>query len=136
MKYTAEDMKYARMHLNHIKPGDTLYTTVTHVARSGMSRSIKVFVMEKNTPVDRSWAVARVCGYRVNQKHGGVTIGGCGMDMGFHLVYVLSRELFKDGFKCLGDKCLSNDHSNPGREKYKKGMPHSDPGYALSQRWI
>ena len=27
-----------------------------------------------------------------------VGVGGCGMDMGFHLVYTLSRELFDDGY--------------------------------------
>ena len=38
------------------------------------------------------------------------------MDMGFALVYGLSRTLYRDGHKCLGDKgktrCPSNDHSN------------------------
>jgi hypothetical protein len=28
----------------------------------------------------------------------GIRVGGCGMDMGFHLVYTLSRALFDDGY--------------------------------------
>lgn len=44
-------------------------------------------------------------------------MNGCGMDMGFHLVYSLSRVLFspkQGGFECLGigHYCPSNDHSN------------------------
>jgi hypothetical protein len=136
MKYTKEDEKYARMHLDHVKPGDTLYTTVTHVARSGMSRSIKLFVMENGAPMERSWAASRLLGYSLDEKHGGVKIGGCGMDMGFHLVYTLSRALFRDGFKCVGENCPANDHNNPGREKFRKGSKHTDAGYALKQRWL
>jgi len=56
------------------------------------------------------------------------------MDMGFHLVYSLSRALYPDGFACVGDYCPSNDHSN-GQPKDLRSH-HRDGGYALRQEWI
>lgn len=145
MRYPEDQIKMSRFHFDKVKPGDTLYTTVTHVARSGMSRSIKVFVMENNVPMDRSWAASRLLGDALDEKNGGVKMGGCGMDMGFHLVYSLGRVLFPT-FKCTGkETCPANDHSNErwGSVKkkrivsvYSKSRVHSDPGYSLQQRWI
>ena len=70
--------------------------------------------------------------------------GGCGMDMGFDLVYSLSRALFPS-YQCLGRRykdengpaCPSNDHVNPGphRDNFGAAVVHTD-GYALSQRWL
>lgn len=97
----------------HLKPGDTVYTSVTHVARSGMSRSIRLFIIRDGAPWDISYFAARAMSDKIDQKNGGIRIGGCGMDMGFSLVYNLSRALFRDtGFACIGDKCPSNDHNN------------------------
>ena len=56
------------------------------------------------------------------------------MDMGFHLVYELSRALYPAGFVCSGDKCNSNDHSNGDRDH--SPHQHQDGGYALRCRWI
>ena len=48
-----------------------------------------------------------------NRKAEAIRVGGCGMDMGFHVVYNLSRALYRDGrFVCMGEDCPSNDHSN------------------------
>lgn len=89
---------------------------------------------------DVSYYASRVIGERIDRDRGGIVIGGCGMDMGFALVYALSRSLFRDGFKCIGDEtrnhrsCPSNDHSNG--MPYARGRKHSDPGYALRQVWL
>lgn len=66
------------------------------------------------------WA-ARALGYRIG-KHGGIVVGGCGMDMGFHLVYNLGRTLWPTG--------TDNPH---GR---RNGHPDSDGGYALKHGWL
>jgi hypothetical protein len=119
----------ARMH-EWVKPGDTVYTILRHVSRSGMQREIGIVLLlpeERRqdvdtrhggrTPVDLhpNYAVAEIIGARVG-KHDGVIVGGCGMDMGFHVVYTLSRYLYPDGFGCIGAGCPSNDHGNGDRD--------------------
>jgi hypothetical protein len=37
-------------------------------------------------------------GFRLNKNGNGLVVGGCGMDMGFHAVYTLSRILYNDGY--------------------------------------
>lgn len=96
-----------------LKPGDTVYTVLRHVARSGMSRQIDCYVMEDNLPRWISRTVATACGFTFDQKREAIRVGGCGMDMGFHLVYSLSSVLFPDGqFVCIGKDCPANDHNN------------------------
>ncbi len=131
-----------------LKPGDTLYTTVKHVSRSGMQRSINVFQIEDNSPRWLSYWVAKALGWGFDDKREAVKVGGCGMDMGFHLVYSLSRTLFPKGHECSGEGCGSNDHRNrlkppkgaciggDCRDRHCKPWVHSDGGYALKQRWI
>jgi hypothetical protein len=113
-----------------LKPGDTVQTILRHVSRSGMSRSISPVVNGE----DISYLVVPL-GYRFDKKNGGVKIGGCGMDMGFHLVYNLSWAMFTEGFECAGEKkCHASDHSN-GDRNYKPHT-HKVGGYALVQRWL
>ena len=118
-----------------LKPGDTVYCVLRHVSRSGMQREISLFA-EGMRCLDHY--AARLLDMRRGKRDGLVTTG-CGMDMGFHLVYNLSRVLFQDAFTCTGrdehpNMCPSNDHSN-GDRNYEP-HPHSDGGYALRHRWI
>lgn len=117
-----------------IKPGDTVWTVVRHVSKSGMTRDIACYLIEDNEPRWIASLVAKACGMRFNRDRDAVRIGGCGMDMGFALVYDLSHALFGGGFECIGEGCPSNDHSNGDRDYTPH--PHSDSGYALTQRWI
>ena len=114
-------------------PGSLVKTMLRHVSRSGMMRAISVISPDVE---DISWQVARAGGWQFNSRHGGVTVNGCGMDMGFHLVYSLSRSLYPNGFECIGDGCPSNDHSNGDRDYTVGHVVHSDGGYALRNRWI
>jgi len=120
------------------RPGDTVTTVLRHVSQSGMSRSISVISPDLQ---DISYLVARATGNKIDQTHGGVKVGGCGMDMGFSLVYGLSRTLYREyhctGNRSWGDRCPSSTHVNPGDEKnnYSPSVVHTD-GYALSQRWL
>lgn len=81
-----------------ISAGDTLWTNVTHVARSGMSRRISVYLIRDNEPWNISGYVAKALGLRLNRDDLAVHVSGCGMDMGFHVVYELSHALFNDGY--------------------------------------
>lgn len=138
-------------------PGSTVYTVLRHVSRSGMSRSISVLHSDDAGNIsDVSWAVARATESKFDRDRGGVKVGGCGMDMGFAVVYDLSWSLYRDGFGCNGKNCPSNDHSNGDRDytphghrgpKYdttacangdKSSLSHwhAEGGYALRHRWV
>ena len=117
-----------------LKPGDTVYTILDHVSRSGMQREIRVVLLNadgsKVVDLHPNYLMAKALGYR-QAKRDGLIVGGCGMDMGFHLVYNLSAVLFPEGFDCIGEGCPSNDHFNRVDAKH-----HRDGGYALRQRWL
>lgn len=144
-----------------IKPGDTVYTIVESVSRSGMSRAIRVvfpYLRKDNGVIDHlhpNHSVAVVLDLSRAKRGDGVIIGGCGMDMGFQLVYLLSHALYPS-YTCLGKgKCPSNYHVNyratvpsiqdddrhkvvyipnpEGPERFD--LTHSD-GYCLRQRWL
>ena len=134
MKYSNQDREQALARLREwIKPGDTVYTVLRHVSRSGMQREIGVGLLKDGVDLHPNWAVACALGERLG-KRDGVIVGGCGMDMGFHLVYNLSYVLFPQGLACTGKNCNSNDHSN-GDRNYKRHM-HKSGGYALRHRWL
>jgi len=115
-----------------LKPGDTVYTVLRHVARSGMQRRISCIVIDKETgsPFQIDWLVSWATGERLDREKEGLVVGGCGMDMGFHLVYNLSRSLFPDGYK----------PKDAGKQYGRNGRPadetDKDGGYALQQRWL
>lgn len=128
-----------------LAPGDTLHTEVPHVARSGMSRHIRVLLVRDSDVRDLTSFVADVLDYSISRKTDGMVVGGCGMDMGFHVVYSLSRQLFSEGYPCIGERtlptgkverCPANDHCNGDRDYTPGHVIHRDGGYAINQRWL
>ena len=146
-----------------LPPGSTVYTVLRHVSRSGMMRRIDLYAWIKDDngePMKMylSGYAAKAIGERCEGD--GIKVSGCGMDMGFHLVYNLSRVLYQQGFNCARDGCPSCDHSNryymerdgsiPAgtcrdhierrigvcHDKVCKPWHHSDGGYALKHSWI
>jgi hypothetical protein len=99
-----------------------------------MFRLIGVHVVHKGELVDITYWVNQLLEYGIDRDKGGLKVGGCGMDMGFHVVYSLSRSMFRDSFYCIGKKCRSNDHTN-GDRNYRRHK-HSDGGYALRHEWM
>tara|TARA_A100001515_G_scaffold61934_1_gene48728 strand:+ start:1137 stop:1553 length:417 start_codon:yes stop_codon:yes gene_type:complete len=85
-----------------IKKGDTLFTQLCHVSQSGMMRHIKVRQIKDNRPLDWSMLVSTALDWKEAKNrfggYNGIKVGGCGMDMGFHLVYTLSSVLYNDGY--------------------------------------
>ena len=120
-----------------LRPGDTVTTVLRSVSRSGMSRSIDLYALKcERGKVSLRWLsyhVARVLG-GWDERRECVKVGGCGMDMGFHLVYNLGRTLWPTGYRCGGKRCHSNDHTN-GRPRDGRSH-HRDGGYALRQEWL
>lgn len=139
-----------------LKPGDTVYTILRHVTRSRMTRYIDLYVFRDNEPRYLTYWASEVLGWKRSNKYEGIKIEGCGMDMGFHLVYSLSRRLFPDGFGelCTFEGCTyrpstkeeaehCNDNLNEwvlphvfhGRNRDRSGWDN-DGGYALKHRWL
>jgi hypothetical protein len=145
-KEAQEEKESKEYLLTLIKPGDTVYTSLDHVSQSGMSRRIGVYIarIDKDREYTNgkpyiqriTWHVAKLLSYRM--KNDALVVGGCGMDMGFRVVYRLSSMLFRNNYRCTGKNCLSNDHINGQmnpREDHK-GELHSDGGYALRHEWL
>jgi hypothetical protein len=83
----------------HFPAGSTIYTICRHVSRSGMSRVISVIAITQDGPSYLSYQAAAALGWPCTDKgETGVKVGGCGMDMGFHLAYSLSHVLYGDGY--------------------------------------
>ena len=103
-----------------------VYTGLDHVSSSGMTRHISCYVARRNEIINITWHISNVLGYRI-AKRKGLVVGGCGMDMGFSVVYDLSRTLYPKGFKLpKGEYGRNNDTSG-----YDK-----DGGYRMKQSWI
>ena len=84
--------------LEVLKPGDTVYTILNHVSSKGMSRRIWLVTKSATSIVTLTYNAAILLDYRYNRDYNSLVVGGCGMDMGYHVVYNLSRALFGDGY--------------------------------------
>ncbi len=132
---TAKQQAEAREGLREmLPPGSVVHTALRHVSRSGMMRAIGCYRLREEDADWLSYRVATATGYPFSEKYEAVRADGCGMDMGFAVVYDLARTLYPDGFECIGDGCPSNDHTN-GDRGYTPHH-HADGGYALRQRWL
>ena len=86
------------MLLNYFPKGSTVYLVIRQVSRSGMYRHISVHAIKDNEVNYLSFHVANVLKWTFKDKTNAVGVGGCGMDMGFHLVYTLASVLYNDGY--------------------------------------
>ena len=86
----------------------TVYTVLRHISKSGMMREISVVIpiIAQDGTIARgfvhpSYTIAGLLGWSYSDKngHNAVVVTGCGMDMGFNMVYVLSEKLYGDGRK-------------------------------------
>lgn len=115
-----------------LKPGDTVYTTLRHVSKSGMTRDISLHIGRDKNIQTITHLVATALNSSVKGHHGSnaIRMGGCGMDMGFALVYNLGRVLFPDGF------IPREAGQSYGRNRASADAIDPDGGYALKQQWI
>ena len=119
----AAQKEQAKQHLRELlKPGQTIYTILRHRSSSGMSRSISLVINTKDGIQSLDYWIAQAQGESTDQKNGGIKVSGCGMDMGFHLVYNLGRMLWPNGTK--------KPHGT------RNGQPDTDGGYALKHQWL
>ena len=92
------DRNYAieRLLTYYVKPGVKVYTILRHVSSSGMSRDISLVIGDGNDITDITYYAAQALGDKLieSKGHRAIKQHGCGMDMGFNLVYNLSSVLF------------------------------------------
>lgn len=152
-KYSKAEKAEAFQRLREwLKPGDTVHTIVEHVARSGMSRSIRVVILRDGEALHPNHAVSVLLGLSRAKRGDGMIVGGCGMDMGFHVVNSLGYALFGEEaehgkgkaanklrkaiyeadkhYWHQGGKTEKPDWNKPGREWF------AGAGYALKHRWL
>jgi len=96
----ALDVQYAREQLltHYVSEGDTIYTVLRSVSSSGISRTISLKVAKDGKILDLTYYASILLDWPLVEVNGSraVRVGGCGMDMGFHTVYTLSRVLFRE----------------------------------------
>lgn len=108
--------------LKILAPGATVYTQLRHKAASGMSRAISLHAVHDGRIRCIDGLASDLIGAPVNRRHGGLTVNGCGMDMGFSLVYSLGAALWPQG--------------TPKPHGRRNGAPDSAGGYALKHEWL
>lgn len=108
----SDDKMNAIEKLRKLLPKDTvIYTVLRHVSRSGMFRAIDMLIVEDGKIRMIPPYLLEEAGfpYKLYPKRRGYRVEGCGMDMGFSIVYSLSSLIY--------------------------GMDDRG-GYALVQQWI
>ena len=90
-----------------------IHTITRHVSSSGMSRDISLIYATSAGLTNITYSAALALGWPLSEKSGNraVRVSGCGMDMGFHLVYTLSCVLYRDAIE-------------------------GDAGYHVQQQWL
>lgn len=76
------------------------YTILRHVSKSGMRRTISVHYVEAATGriFHLNYAASVLLDRAMDPRRDGLVCKGCGMDMGFDLVYALSAVATGDGY--------------------------------------
>ena len=90
-----QEQESAREQLREVLAGDerpVIGTILRHCSASGMSRDISLYYKDNNI----TYLAGVAMGDSVKNSKGfnAIRVQGCGMDMGFHLVYNLSITLF------------------------------------------
>lgn len=97
-----------------LKPGDTVYVITMQVARSGLSRRVKVLIPrlapgpplpggtwgpERPVIRDITWHVGNALRWQlIDDGSWELRVDGTGMDARFHTVYTLAHALFGNGY--------------------------------------
>lgn len=103
--------------LKLLTPGATVYTQLRHASASGVQRRISLHIVHDGRIRCIDTLAADLMGDKIH-KDGGIVANGCGMDMGFHLVY------------CLGAALWPEPHGT------RNGVADSAGGYALHHEWL
>ena len=78
-----------------IPKGSKVYCILRHVSQSGMMRVIDFYNKDM---IRISHKISDLLSYSYHNKKEGLRVTGCGMDMGFAVVYDLSSAIHKSGY--------------------------------------
>lgn len=102
-----------------------VYCILRHVSSSGMNRRISFFSINNNKPICLDWYIEKTdLGYKPDRRKDGLRIGGCGMDMGFSVVYKVGNIVYPNG----------DGKTITGRNGDTK--PETNGGYLLKHIWL
>jgi hypothetical protein len=106
-----------------VKPGSTVSTSLKNVSRSGMQRQISFYIVDPrdNEIINIDYYISIITDTKLS-KSGALSVDGCGMDMGFSVVYNLGSILWPMG--------TDTPHGT------RNGAQDSAGGYALKHKWI
>lgn len=104
-----------------------IYCVLRHASQSGMLRVIDFYIIKEGRPFYVSPLIAAFCDYKRDTKKDGLRVSGCGMDMGFAVVYDFSYKVFPKGFRYRKNESHRNGDTSP---------IDKDGGYALKHEWI
>lgn len=120
-----------------IQPGDEISYMIRQVSASGIMRRISFFMPQKRDSrydmavikakgnglevICLDYLISNAIGYRQHDK-GGIVVKGCGMDMGYHVIYLLGSALWPNG--------------TPKPHGIRNGLPDTAGGYALRYRQL
>lgn len=96
--------------------GSDIYVQRHHISPSGMTHALSFYVVTKTGLSCIDDLIHDIAGYSFDSRHGGLRVRGCGMDMGFAVVYNFSGEVYRGS-------------------RSKKIAPRRE-GYALKSRWL
>ena len=114
-----------------VKPGEKVHIICRNVSRSGMSRRMDFYLLRNNRLHYITGHVADITGYK-QHSDGALKVSGCGMDMGFAVVYDLSHRLFPRGYYLRKDDWPRNNDETIRAT----GIDSSGGGYALTHQWV
>lgn len=93
-EYETKRRAYCKDQLQSMLPqGSTVYCILRSVSSSGMQRQISLYCIHDGELRNIDGYVSDLLGRKIGKKDG-IICNGCGMDMGFDLVYNLSFALF------------------------------------------
>ena len=106
-----------------VKPSDIVSTALKQVSRSGMKREISFYIVDPryNEITNIDYYVSIITDTK-RAKNGALIVTGCGMDMGFSVVYNLGTIMWPNG--------TDTPHGT------RNGQPDNAGGYALKHKWI
>ena len=97
-KRSQVEREQATESLREVLPeGTTVYSIVTKVAPSGMSRHIRFKYVKDGRILDATTRIGVALDYPYKDDTHSLFVRGCGMDMGYHVVEGLSFRLYGIG---------------------------------------
>lgn len=120
-----------------LPPGSKVLTVLRHVSASGMQREIDFYHARPGSDDGHGgvdfWylttLIGRALGYRMGKR--GLIVGGCGMDVGYHVVNSLSYALH--GMADVGAE--AQEAGKAGRSFAPTATEYRS-GYSLRHDWI